>query len=322
MLLWPEILFHVVLGALSCTDCGVVDCSPWKVRVSAAETHLCRDMNANYAIGQNGQAIILPVDTVLRVLDANGAGWYRVTDDADPPTFEGYVRPARTTYHSGTPTGDPFVEAGDGGRDGGVDSAIAYAETYLPDGARYTAGTYAGYIGSEPPQPDLTTGFSNRCLGFVSTCYGVTRVSGRCPEMYLPNTYGYPNTAWGAYMALNDGNKILTSPMPPPRGAIVFWGKSSYNGNNGHIALTSDDSGSVISSGAPGANRAAREGEDGTNYQYHETGSHPDVWRTTIDEVTGWTDAAFLGYTTPETGFMAPLWGGKACLEPEEPETS
>src|SRR5262249_55717365 len=149
-------------------------------------------------------------------------------------------------------------------------------------------------------------------------CFGLSVAPHRCDEMTVLSE----DSALGAFNALNRAQKIL-QPPPLPAGAIVFFAASKANGGWGHVCITSDDENHTISSGAPGSARAADtsktdhqtgKSEDGTLYQYHNEGAHPDVWEGTVEEVGEWTQGAeampastipgypgnFLGYTTAE----------------------
>jgi hypothetical protein len=343
MVAWPKDYIDKVLADGSCPTCGLVDCTQLVVTAVASPpvTHILKGPkdDGNY-IKVGGKPVEIPPGTKLYVLSVSANGlWYNVTSDQtqlDKAQYAGWILAARGAGLSGTHLGAPYVRAD--GRDGGTKSAIDFAASCLPAikpnpaGSRYVKGSF---IGKKGDGDDLTTGYSERCLRFMLDCFGI--FPERCPQMTNPSLYrpdmtqkasdenaSYPISAWGAYNALNDAGKILTAPLPPPAGSMVFWGQSTANGNYGHVAITSDDKGNVISSGAPGKVRPAdpAKGEDDKKWEYHLAGLHDDVWPGTLADVTSWTEVGMVGYTTPALAFLPGTWGANDCIAPPTTEKS
>ncbi len=265
------------LASMMVADEG--DETPWMVSVTAFENHPGYMRASNSSASDVVQE--LPVGTEVEVLETQG-DWYHVrTADGQ----EGWIVASRTEYVSGTATGEPFVLPD--GRDGSAASGAAHAESLI-------GGT--GYV-------DQKAGITY-CLGFVNDSFYISGVPARCPEMYNPGAYGYAATAFGAYSALNDNDKILTSNPTDalPEGSIVFFDQSDANGMAGHVAIAT---GELAPDGSPMLITSGFLNSPETKY----------MSLLELQEDSG----TYLGYTTPELAFTSGTYGGGSAVEQSAP---
>jgi hypothetical protein len=313
MLPWSQALFDALITGVHCTDCGVVSCSPWQVKVISgldgngnrlddAYLHDSRTLSGDHGVpiakdsilevtstSSSGGTIALFVTVVTSAKTGRDAfNWDYAVVGAT-----GWIASFRTEYLSGTATGLPYVLPRAGGRparDGSAEAAVAYAMSWV--------GTGAAEWGGNPPAE------TSKCLGFVKACYGLgsSGAADRCPAL------GGAGSAFAAHAALAALGRIHTD-SPPPPGAMIFWNGSDKNGGWGHVAVMGMN-GMVITSGA-----VSSHPEDQADNPHY----HPDVWTGTLDEVTDWT-GPYLGYALVDEIFLPGTWGGYACTAPDEEE--
>jgi len=286
MTILPQSLVELIEAVTGRQNCGCDPCcpdqsqsaeGPWMVTVTphSAGRAILRSSPETIGYGPSDAGyngiMLLDSGTPLTVLATNQDMSFYQVSTADGQ--EGWIGSGRTEYLSGMCLGHPFIDRWDG-RNGGPLNALAHAR---------------GIMNGE----DKGSSYANRCLRFVNDCYNITGVPTRCPLMYNPGRCRQPDSALGAYRALQICNKIRPITSPLPAGAIVFWGPSDDNLQFGHVALVLEDGIQVITSGF-----VTKAGVK-TNVEIKES----------VAAVASWTGAPAFGYTTPEIAFTPGSWG-------------